>query len=124
MEYAPAREPFGKPTPQPQMVRDRISKMRANVGTPRLLLGAATENLANASEESRMYSSLAKGYACDKSVETARHAVELYGGNGLSTDYPLERYYRDAPTLTVPHGAEEIQKLLVGYELTDMAAYS
>jgi alkylation response protein AidB-like acyl-CoA dehydrogenase len=123
LEYTTDRETFGKPIAQHQMIQDRLYQMKANVETSRLLTHEAVSKLADADEESRMYSSLAKGYACDKSVETARHAVEIYGGNGLSTDYPLERYYRDAQTMTIPDGTEEIMKLIVGYELTDMAAY-
>ena len=124
LEYTTDRETFGKPIAQHQLVQNRLYKMKANVETSRLLTHEAVEKLSNADDESRMYSSLAKGYACDKSVETARHGVELYGGNGLSTDYPLERYYRDAQTMTIPDGTEEIMKLIVGYEMTDMAAYS
>ncbi|AQL41945.1 acyl-CoA dehydrogenase [Halorientalis sp. IM1011] len=124
LDYATDRETFGKPIAQHQMVQERLYEMKANVETSRLLTHEAVEKLANADEESRLYSSLAKGYACDKSVETARHGVELYGGNGLSTDYPLERYYRDAQTMTIPDGTEEIMKLIVGYEMTDMSAYA
>ncbi|SEN23088.1 hypothetical protein SAMN05216388_1002111 [Halorientalis persicus] len=124
LEYATDRETFGKPIAQHQLVQNRLYKMKANVETSRLLTHEAVEKLSNADEESRMYSSLAKGYACDKSVETARHGVELYGGNGLSTDYPLERYYRDAQTMTIPDGTEEIMKLIVGYEMTEMSAYA
>ncbi|WP_335999809.1 acyl-CoA dehydrogenase family protein [Halorientalis halophila] len=124
LEYTTDRETFGKPIAQHQLVQNRLYKMKANVETSRLLTHEAVEKLSNADEESRMYSSLAKGYACDKSVETARHGVELYGGNGLSTDYPLERYYRDAQTMTIPDGTEEIMKLIVGYEMTDLSAYA
>ncbi len=124
LEYTTDRETFGKPIAQHQLVQNRLYKMKANVETSRLLTHEAVEKLSNADEESRMYSSLAKGYACDKSVETARHGVELYGGNGLSTDYPLERYYRDAQTMTIPDGTEEIMKLIVGYEMTEMSAYA
>ncbi|RXK48436.1 acyl-CoA dehydrogenase family protein [Halorientalis pallida] len=124
LEYATDRETFGKPIAQHQLVQNRLYEMKANVETSRLLTHEAVEKLSNADDESRMYSSLAKGYACDKSVETARHGVELYGGNGLSTDYPLERYYRDAQTMTIPDGTEEIMKLIVGYEMTDMSAYA
>jgi len=124
LEYATDRETFGKPIAQHQLIQDRLYRMKANVETSRLLTHRAVDLLADANTDARMMSSLAKGYACDKSVEVARDAVELHGANGLSTDYPLERYYRDAQTMTIPDGTEEIQKLIVGYELTDMAAYA
>ncbi|MFW5963721.1 MAG: acyl-CoA dehydrogenase family protein, partial [Natronomonas sp.] len=44
-------------------------------------------------------------------------------GNGLSKDYPLERYYRDARTMTIPDGTTDIQQLVVGKELTGIRAY-
>jgi alkylation response protein AidB-like acyl-CoA dehydrogenase len=68
-------------------------------------------------------SSLAKGYVCEASVDATSKAIQVYGGNGLSKDYPLERYFRDARTMTIPDGTTEIQKLIVGYELTDLQAY-
>ncbi|MFB6141728.1 MAG: acyl-CoA dehydrogenase family protein [Halorientalis sp.] len=123
LEYATDRETFGKPIGQHQLIQEKLYDMKANVETSRLLTHQAVDKLANADSESRMYSSLAKGYACDRSVKVARDAVELHGANGLSTDYPLERYYRDAQTMTIPDGTEEIQKLIVGYELTDLPGY-
>ncbi|MFB6164207.1 MAG: acyl-CoA dehydrogenase family protein, partial [Haloarculaceae archaeon] len=123
LEYAKDRETFGQPIAQHQLIQEKLYDMKANVETSRLLTHRAVDLLSDANTESRMMSSLAKGYACDASVKVARDAVELHGANGLSTDYPLERYYRDAQTMTIPDGTEEIQKLIVGYELTDMPAY-
>jgi len=96
--------------------------MKAGVETSRHLAHHAVDLLDAADSEARMASSLAKGYACDTCVDVARDALELHGANGLSTDYPLERYFRDAQTMTVPDGTSEIQKPIVGYELTDLPA--
>lgn len=80
--------------------------------------------IANDHEDARMMSSLAKGYVCEASVDATSTAIQVYGGNGLSTDYQLERYFRDARVTTIPDGTTEIQKLVVGYELTGMQAYT
>jgi alkylation response protein AidB-like acyl-CoA dehydrogenase len=60
---------------------------------------------------------------CEKSVDVADEALQVHGGNGLSKDYPLERYYRDARTMTIPDGTTDIQQLVVGKELTGVRAY-
>lgn len=70
-----------------------------------------------------MMSSLAKGYVCEAAVDATSEAIQVYGGNGLSKDHPLERYFRDAWMMTIPDGTTEIQKLIIGYELTDLQAY-
>ena len=98
--------------------------MKAGVGTARLLTRHAATHVAAGDEDARLLSSLAKGYACEQSVEGASNAMQVFGANGLSKDYPLERYYRDARTMTIPDGTTEIQKLVVGYELTDLQAYT
>jgi alkylation response protein AidB-like acyl-CoA dehydrogenase len=97
--------------------------MKAGVETSRLLTHHAAEHVADGHADARMLSSLAKGYACETAVDVASRAVQIHGANGLSTDYPVERYLRDARTTTIPDGTTEIQKLIVGSALTDHAAY-
>ena len=124
LEYATDREVFDQPIGQHQLVQDKLYKIRAGLETGRLLTRHTAERIAEGDPEARMYSSLSKGWVCEKAIDVTDEAIQVYGGNGLSTDYPLERYYRDARTMTIPDGTTEIQKLIVGYELTDMQAYT
>ncbi|MFW5929777.1 MAG: acyl-CoA dehydrogenase family protein, partial [Halobacteriota archaeon] len=80
--------------------------------------------LSEADTDARMMSSLAKGWACEKCNEVTYDAMQIYGAMGLSEEYPLERYHRDARVMTIPDGTTEIQKLIVGSEMLDMSAYA
>ncbi|MFC6992167.1 acyl-CoA dehydrogenase family protein [Haladaptatus sp. GCM10025707] len=123
LAYATDRETFDKPIGQHQLVQEQLYDIKCAVESSRHMAYHAVELLDDADPESRLYSSLAKGYACEQCVDATYDAMQVHGANGLSTDYPLERYYRDARTMTVPDGTTEIQKLIVGYEMTDMPAY-
>ncbi|ARS90267.1 acyl-CoA dehydrogenase family protein [Natrarchaeobaculum aegyptiacum] len=124
LEYATDREVFDQPIGQHQLVQEKLYNIRAGLETGRLLTRYTAQKIAAGDPEARMLSSLSKGWVCEKSVEVTDDALQVYGGNGLSTDYPLERYYRDARTMPIPDGTTEIQKLIVGYELTDLQAYT
>lgn len=67
-------------------------------------------------DAARLMSSLAKDYACEGCVKVAYYAIQIHGGLGLSDEYPLERYFRDA-RMMIPDSTTEIQKLVVGREL-------
>jgi alkylation response protein AidB-like acyl-CoA dehydrogenase len=124
LAYAKERETFGKPIAEHQLIQEHLYEMKAATESCRQLGHHTVDLLEDADPDSRMLSSLAKGKACEKSVEVTRRAVELHGANGLSADYPLERYYRDAQTMTIPDGTSEIMKLIVGKELTGHSAYA
>jgi alkylation response protein AidB-like acyl-CoA dehydrogenase len=123
LDYAKNREVFGGPIGSHQLIQEKLYDIRAGLETGRLLTYETAQKVAKGDPEARMYSSLAKGWVCEKSVEVADDALQVYGANGLSEDYPLERYYRDARTMTIPDGTTEIQQLVVGKELTGHAAY-
>jgi len=122
-EYATDRETFDKPIGQHQLVQEHLYDIKAKLETSRHLTYHVDDLIADQHDDARMMSSLAKGYVCEASVDATSKALQVYGGNGLSKDYPLERYFRDARTMTIPDGTTEIQKLIVGYELTEMQAY-
>ncbi|MFB6346278.1 MAG: acyl-CoA dehydrogenase family protein [bacterium] len=123
LEYSQQRETFGQPIAQHQLIQDKLYKIKEAVETSRQLTYHAAEKLSAGSDDVRMISSLAKGHSCEKCVEATSEALQVYGANGLSTEYPIERFYRDARMMTIPDGTTEIQKLIVGYELTNMQAY-
>lgn len=124
LDYATDREVFEQPIGQHQLIQDKLFKIRAGLETGRLLTRHTAQKIEQGDEEARMLSSLSKGWVCETAIDVTDEALQIYGGNGLSTDYPLERYYRDARTMTIPDGTTEIQKLVVGYELTDLQAYT
>jgi alkylation response protein AidB-like acyl-CoA dehydrogenase len=123
VRFARERSQFGKPIGRIQLVQEMLYNMKALTVTSRLLGYWAFQKALSGSPEARMASSLAKGYACEAAVKVTSDAIQVHGGLGLSEEYPLERYFRDARMLTIPDGTTEIQKLVVGREMLG-AGYS
>ncbi|NPV60967.1 MAG: acyl-CoA/acyl-ACP dehydrogenase [Actinobacteria bacterium] len=115
--FVKERSQFGKPLGRMQLIQEKLYNMKALTVTSRLLGYWALQLAMSGDPEARMASSLAKGYACEAAVQVASDAIQVHGGIGLSDEYPLERYFRDARMLTIPDGTTEIQKLVVGREL-------
>lgn len=123
LDYVHERETFGKPIGQNQLVQEKLYELLRDLETSRHLSRHALELLERGDDRARLISSLAKGYTSERSVDATYNALQLHGGEGLKTKNRLERYYRDASVMTIPDGTTEIQKLVVGKELTDYAAY-
>ncbi|MHB8781038.1 MAG: acyl-CoA dehydrogenase family protein [Candidatus Geothermincolia bacterium] len=117
IKFAQERMQFGRPIGKFQLIQEMLYNMKALTVTSRLLSYQALQLALTGSKDARMMSSLAKGYACDAAVKVTYDAIQIHGGMGLSDEYPLERYFRDARMLTIPDGTSEIQKLVVGREL-------
>ncbi len=124
MERATDRETFGKPIAEHQLITEKLYNMKAGLETSRQLSRRAAELLEQGSTDARLMSSLAKGYTSETCKDVTDDALQVYGGEGLKTENRLERYYRDARVMTIPDGTTEIQKLIVGKELTGMSAYN
>jgi alkylation response protein AidB-like acyl-CoA dehydrogenase len=67
--------------------------------------------------------SIAKAFATEAGVRIASTAIQIHGAYGLSEEYPVERYFRDARCYTIPDGTTEIQKLIIGRETLGMKAF-
>jgi len=123
VKYAKERKQFGRPIGKTQLVQDMIYEMIALTQTARLLSYRALELVKRGSAEARLMSSLAKGYASEAAVRVTSNAIQVHGAMGLSEELPLERYFRDARSWTIPDGTTEIQKLVVCNEALGMPAY-
>ena len=63
---------------------------------------------------------MAKYFASEVAVKTANEAVQIFGGNGYTKEFPVEKYYRDAKLCTIGEGTSEIQKLVIARETLQM----
>ncbi len=105
-----------------QRVQGTLYRVKSVLEASRRLTYRAAELLESGGSRARMMTSLAKGFSTERCLEAAGEAYRLCGGSAR-TRFPVERYLRDARTMTIPDGTTEIQKLIVGYELTGLAAY-
>jgi alkylation response protein AidB-like acyl-CoA dehydrogenase len=122
--YVTERETFGKPIAEHQLVQEQLYDITVDLETSRQLSRRALDRLERGSEAARLFSSMAKGYTAEKAVDATSAAIQIHGGEGLKTENRLERYFRDARVMPIPDGTTEIQKLIVGKELTGHSAYN
>jgi alkylation response protein AidB-like acyl-CoA dehydrogenase len=121
IKYAQERAQFGRPIGSFQMIQEMLVDMITETEAGRLLSFRALD-LIDKGQKSRWQCSLAKAYATEAAVRTTSKAIQIHGAMGLSDEYPVERYFRDARTLTIPDGATQIQKLIVGRDILGIRA--
>jgi alkylation response protein AidB-like acyl-CoA dehydrogenase len=121
VEYARTRKQFGKPIGEFQLIQKHIVDMTIRVKAARALAYTAAARL-DAGEEAREDCSIAKLYATQAAFEVADMALQVHGGLGYATDYPIERIFRDTRGGMIPEGTSEIQTLIAGREILGLNA--
>ncbi|MDC2954293.1 acyl-CoA dehydrogenase family protein [Streptomyces gilvifuscus] len=116
LRYARERESFGKPIWRHQSVGNLLADMATKLTAARqLVLFAARE--ADAGRRVDMEAGMAKLFASETAMEIALDAVRIHGGYGYSTEFDVERYFRDAPLMIVGEGTNEIQRNVIAGQL-------
>lgn len=116
LQYAQDRESFGKPIWKHQSVGNYLADMGTKLTAARQLVLYAAEKF-EAGERCDMEAGMAKLYASEVAMEIALDAVRVHGGYGYSTEYDVERYFRDAPLMIVGEGTNEIQRNVIVSQL-------
>lgn len=116
LDYANEREQFDEKIGSFQAIKFKIADMDTKVEAARQLVHRAAR-LEDEGEDITKAAAQAKMFATDVAVEAAREAVQVHGGNGYTTDYPVERYMRDAKVTQIYEGTNEIQRLVIAREL-------
>ncbi|MFF7647147.1 acyl-CoA dehydrogenase family protein [Streptomyces canus] len=116
LAYAQQRESFGKPIWRHQSVGNYLADMATSLTAARqLTLYAARE--AEAGRRVDMEAGMAKLFASETAMQIALNAVRIHGGYGYSTEFDVERYFRDAPLMIVGEGTNEIQRNVIAGQL-------
>ncbi|MBA3028845.1 MAG: acyl-CoA dehydrogenase [Desulfobacteraceae bacterium] len=121
IEYAKGRKQFGKVIGSFQMIQQLIAEMIIAVDAGKLLAFRAYKLLEDG-KPCRSESSVAKAYCTEMAVKVASKAMQVLGAYGLSTEFPLERYFRDARVYTFPDGTTQIQHLIIAREALGISA--
>lgn len=114
--YALTREQFGKKIAENQGVSFKIAQMAARIEAARLVALKAAW-LKDAGHKYSKEASIAKLLASDAAVEVTRDAIQVFGGNGYSREYPVERLYRDAKVTEIYEGTSEIQHVVIARQV-------
>jgi alkylation response protein AidB-like acyl-CoA dehydrogenase len=116
VRYAQERETFGKPIWQHQSVGDLLAEMATRLTAARQLLYYAAAKL-DSGQRCDMEAGMAKLFASETAMQIALDAIRVHGGYGYSTEFDVERYFRDAPLMIVGEGTNEIQRGVIVKQL-------
>ncbi|MGY1729269.1 acyl-CoA dehydrogenase family protein [Geodermatophilus sp. SYSU D01062] len=116
LRYAQERESFGKPIWRHQAVGNLLADMATSLTAARQLVLYAAER-HESGQRSDMVAGMAKLFASETAMEVALDAIRVHGGHGYSTEFDVERYFRDAPLMIVGEGTNEIQRDVIVRQL-------
>ena len=116
IKYAQQRESFGQPIAQHQAIQLKLAEMATEIEAARLLTYEAARK-KDSGERVDLEAGMAKLFASEMCGRVTMEAMRIHGGYGYIKDYPLERYYRDAPLMIIGEGTNEIQKLVIARRL-------
>ncbi len=116
LAYAQSRESFGKPIWEHQAIGNMLADMGTKLYAARSLLLSAAAKF-DTGVRCDMEAGMAKLFASETAMQIALDAVRVHGGYGYSTEYDVERYFRDAPLMIVGEGTNEIQKGVIAKQL-------
>ena len=116
LRYAQQRESFGKPIWQHQSIGNYLADMATKLTAARQLVLYAARRYDSAARAD-LEAGMAKLFASETAMEIALNAVRIHGGYGYSTEFDVERYFRDAPLMIVGEGTNEIQRNVIARQL-------
>jgi butyryl-CoA dehydrogenase len=116
VEYSKTRVQFGKTLSNFQAIQWMLANMAISIEASRLLVRQAAAIRDN-QEDFTLAASIAKVYSSESAMETAIKAIQVHGGIGYTTEYPIERYFRDAKATEIYGGTSEIQRSLISKKI-------
>jgi len=116
LRYAQERESFGKPIWQHQSIGNYLADMATKLEAARQLTHYAARRY-DSGDRADLEAGMAKLFASETAMEVALNAVRIHGGYGYSTEFDVERYFRDAPLMIVGEGTNEIQRGVIARQL-------
>jgi alkylation response protein AidB-like acyl-CoA dehydrogenase len=121
LRYAQERESFGKPIWQHQSIGNYLADMATNIEAARGLNLRAADTF-DAGRRADLESGMAKLFASEMAAKVTLDAIRIHGGYGYSTEFDVERYFRDAPLMIVGEGTNEILRNVIARQLVERSA--
>ena len=118
LRYSQERVAFGQPIARHQAIQFKLADMATKLDAARLLTLRAAQ-LKDAGARCDLEAGMAKLFACESGKEIVEDALRIHGGYGYSSEFEIERLYRDAPLLLVGEGTSDIQRLVIGRRLLE-----
>jgi butyryl-CoA dehydrogenase len=118
LRYAQQRQTFGKPIAQHQAIQLKLADMATRVEASKLLIEQAARKY-DTGERCDLEAGMAKLFASEAGVENSLEAMRIFGGYGYSTEFDIERFYRDAPLMCIGEGTNEMQRIIIARQLLE-----
>ena len=118
LRYARERKTFGKPIAQHQAIQLKLADMATRVEAAKLLIREAAARY-DRGERWDLEAGMAKLFASEAGVENSLEALRIFGGYSYSTEFDVERYYRDAPLMCIGEGTNEMQRIIIARQLLE-----
>ncbi len=116
LAYAQTRHQFNQPIAKFQAIQFKLADMATEIAAARhLVLDAAIAK--DRGDKLTRRSAMAKLFASEVAMRATTQAIQVFGGNGYSTEYPVERFFRDAKLCEIGEGTSEIQRMVIAREL-------
>lgn len=116
LEYAKQREQFGQPISNFQAISFKLADMATEIRASELLIQQASEK-KNKNLPMTKESAMAKYFSSEVCVRVATDAIQIFGGNGYTKEFPVEKFYRDSKLCTIGEGTSEIQKIVISRQI-------
>jgi len=116
-KYSHERQQFGKPIFDFQAVQFMLADMAMNIEAARLLTYSAAIKSENNEKDLRFFSAASKCFASDIAMKVTQDAIQVLGGYGYVTDYPVERMMRDTKLTQIYEGTNQIQRIVMARNL-------
>jgi alkylation response protein AidB-like acyl-CoA dehydrogenase len=116
IRYAQQRHTFGKPIAEHQAIQLMLADMATKLEAARLLVLQAAQK-KDRGERCDMEAGMAKLFASELCVEASFNSMRIHGGYGYTLEFPVERYFRDAPLMVIGEGTNEIQRVVIARQL-------
>jgi acyl-CoA dehydrogenase len=116
IRYAKEREAFGTPIANHQTISFMIADMAKEIAAARLLVHHAACKI-DSGERNTLEASMAKCFAADTAMRVTTDAVQIFGGYGYSTEYPVEKLMRDAKVFQIYEGTSQVQRIIMAREI-------
>jgi alkylation response protein AidB-like acyl-CoA dehydrogenase len=112
MRYAHERTTFGTAIVRHQAIAFKLADMATKIEASRLLVASAAAKF-EAGQRADVEAGMAKLFCSETALEVATEAMRIHGGYGYTTEFPVERYFRDAPLMIIGEGTNEIQRIVI-----------
>jgi alkylation response protein AidB-like acyl-CoA dehydrogenase len=120
--YAQQRRSFGKLIGEHQLVQAMIAEMATDLDAARLLVYRGLK-LLNEDKPFPVEASMCKAFATEAATRITSKAIQVHGAFGVTTEFPVERHFRNARVLTIPDGTTQINQLIIGRNLLGLSAF-